>query len=431
MQVLDKTQVEAVSKALGEPGWLLEKRLKALEAFARLPYPSKKDENWRYTDLSEAPLELPVEAPKGLRLSRDDLPEPVKRRLERTDVSGFLVFVGPDLVYAEVPEALKEKGLVFTSLAEALKTHPDKVEAALFQAVYTEDKFAAQNSAFFTHGAFLYVPAGLEVEKPLGVFKVLLEGEKASAGRSLLFLENNAKAAYIEEYLSLDLSPTLHLSATEMVLRPGARLRHAHVQTFGEGVWHFHRQRALLERDSGLNDLVVNLGGAYARSEVASELVGPGAESEMLGLYFGHGRQQFDHYTLQHHVEHHTRSDLLYKGAVKDEARAVFSGLIRLEKGAQKTDAYQANRNLLLSPTARVDSIPQLEIGANDVRCTHGSTTAPVDEMQLFYLQSRGLSRGLAQELLVKAHLADVLSRIPLKALRAHIEAVIEEKVRI
>lgn len=148
-----------------------------------------------------------MEAPKGLRLSRDDLPEPVKRRLERTDVSGFLVFVGPDLVYAEVPEALKEKGLVFTSLAEALKTHPDKVEAALFQAVYTEDKFAAQNSAFFTHGAFLYVPAGLEVEKPLGVFKVLLEGEKASAGRSLLFLEDNAKAAYIEEYLSLDLPP--------------------------------------------------------------------------------------------------------------------------------------------------------------------------------------------------------------------------------
>ena len=182
MQVLDKTQVEAVSKALGEPAWLLEKRLKALEAFARLPYPSKKDENWRYTDLSEAPLELPVEAPKGLRLSRDDLPEPVKRRLERTDVSGFLVFVGPDLVYAEVPEALKEKGLVFTSLAEALKTHPDKVEAALFQAVYTEDKFAAQNSAFFTHGAFLYVPAGLEVEKPLGVFKVLLEGERPRRG---------------------------------------------------------------------------------------------------------------------------------------------------------------------------------------------------------------------------------------------------------
>lgn len=330
-----------------------------------------------------------MEAPKGLRLSRDDLPEPVKRRLERTDVSGFLVFVGPDLVYAEVPEALKEKGLVFTSLAEALKTHPDKVEAALFQAVYTEDKFAAQNSAFFTHGAFLYVPAGLEVEKPLGVFKVLLEGKRPRRGGASSSWRTTPRPPTLRS-TSPWTSPTLHLSATEMVLRPGARLRHAHVQTFGEGVWHFHRQRALLERDSGLNDLVVNLGGAYARSEVASELVGPGAESEMLGLYFGHGRQQFDHYTLQHHVEHHTRSDLLYKGAVKDEARAVFSGLIRLEKGAQKTDAYQANRNLLLSPTARVDSIPQLEIGANDVRCTHGSTTAPVDEMQLFYLQSRG-----------------------------------------
>jgi Fe-S cluster assembly protein SufD len=431
MQVLDKTQVEAVSQALGEPAWALKKRLEALEAFARLPYPGRKDENWRYTDLSEAPLDRPVEAPKGLSLTRDTLPEAVKRRLEKTDVAAFLVFVGPDLVYAEVPEELKAQGLVLTSLAEAMRLHPEKVEASLFQAVFTEDKFAAQNSAFFTHGAFLYVPAGLELEKPVGVFKVLLEGGKASAGRSLLFLEDNAKAAYIEEYLSPDLPPTLHLSATEMVLRPGARLRHAHVETFGDGVWHFHRQRALLERDAGLNDLVVNLGGAYARSEVASELLGPGSESEMLGLYFGHGRQQFDHYTLQHHVEHHTRSDLLYKGAVKDEARAVFSGLIRLERGAQKTDAYQANRNLILSPTARVDSIPQLEIGANDVRCTHGSTTAPVDEMQLFYLQSRGLPRALAQELLVKAHLADVLTRIPLKALRAHIEAVIEEKVRL
>ena len=212
MQVLDKTQVEAISQTLGEPAWLLEKRLRALEAFAHLPYPNKKDENWRYTDLSEAPLEQEVEAPKGQTLSRDALPELVKRRLEKTDVSGFLVFVGPDLVYAEVPEELKAKGLVFTSLAEALKTHPAKVEGALFQGVYTEDKFAAQNSAFFTHGAFLYVPAGLEVEKPLGVFKVLLEGGKASAGRSLLVLEDNAKAAYIEEYLSPDPVSYTHLT---------------------------------------------------------------------------------------------------------------------------------------------------------------------------------------------------------------------------
>jgi Fe-S cluster assembly protein SufD len=205
MQVLDKTQVEAVSQALGEPAWALKKRLEALEAFARLPYPSKKDENWRYTDLSEAPLDRPVEAPKGLSLTRDTLPEAVKRRLEKTDVAAFLVFVGPDLVYAEVPEELKAQGLILTSLAEAMRLHPEKVEAGLFQAVFTEDKFAAQNSAFFTHGAFLYVPAGLELEKPVGVFKVLLEGSKASAGRSLLFLEDNAKAAYIEEYLSPDL----------------------------------------------------------------------------------------------------------------------------------------------------------------------------------------------------------------------------------
>ncbi len=430
-QILDKTQVERLSQTLGEPEWLLKARLKALEAFARLPHPSPKDEAWRYTDLSEAPLGLPGEAPKGRRLDRESLPEEVRARLKRTDAAAILVFVGPDLVYAEVPEELRALGVVFTSLAEALKTHPDKVESVLFQAVHTEDRFAAQNSALFTHGAFLFVPKGVEVDRPFGVFKYIPEGGVASLGRSLLYLEDNAKASYVEEYLSPELPPTLHLSATELVLRPGARLRHAHVQTFGDGVWHFHRQRALLERDSTLNDLVVNLGGRYARSEVASELLGPGSESEMLGLFFAHGRQQFDHYTLQHHVAHHTRSDLLYKGAAKDYARAVFSGLIRLERGAQKTDAYQANRNLLLSPTARIDSIPQLEIGANDVRCTHGSTTAPVDEMQLFYLRSRGLPKALAEELLVKAHLADVLARIPLEALRAHIEGILEEKVRL
>lgn len=424
-------EVRRLSQALGEPTWLLEKRLQALEAFARFPYPTQKEEAWRYTDLSQAPLEAPLEEPQGRRLSRDELPKAVRARLEKTDAAAFLVFLGPDLVYGEVPEELKAQGVLFTDLKTALLVHPEKVEGALFQALGLEDKFGAQNTALFTHGAFLYVPAGVEVEKPLGVFKVLEKGGVASVGRSLLVLQDNAQATYIEEYLSEDLWPTLHLSATEMLLRPGARLRHAHVQTLGDGVYHLHKQKALLERDSRLNDLVVTLGGRLSRAEVTSELLGPGSESEMLGLYFAHREQHFDHYTLQHHVAHHTRSDLLYKGAVKDRAQAVYSGLIRLEAGAQKTDAYQANRNLVLSPTARVDSIPKLEIAANDVRCTHGSTTAPVDEMQLFYLQSRGLPRSLAQELLVKAHLADVLARIPLEALRHHLEAVIEEKVRL
>ncbi|MGQ9753964.1 MAG: Fe-S cluster assembly protein SufD [Thermaceae bacterium] len=421
-------EIRRLSESLGEPGWLLERRLQALELFARLPYPTQKDEAWRYTDLGQAPLEAPSE---GKRLSRDELPKPVRDRLEETDAAAILVFLGPDLVYAEVPKELKEKGVVFTDLGTALKVLPEKVEGALFQALGPEDKFSAQNAALFTHGAFLYVPPGVEVAKPFGVFKVLEKEGVSSVGRSLLFLEDNAKATYIEEYLSEDLKPTLHLSATEMILRPGSRLRHAHVQTLGDGVYHIHKQKALLERDSGLNDLVATFGSRLSRAEVTSELLGPGAESEMLGLYFGHKEQHLDHYTLQHHVAHHTKSDLLYKGAVKDRSHAVYSGLIRLEPGAQKTDAYQANRNLILSREARVDSIPQLEIAANDVRCTHGSTTAPVDELQLFYLQSRGLPRSLAQELLVKAHLADVLSRIPLEALRRHLEAIIEEKVRL
>jgi Fe-S cluster assembly protein SufD len=203
------------------------------------------------------------------------------------------------------------------------------------------------------------------------------------------------------------------------------------VQTLALGFYHFHRTRALLARDARLHDLTATFGGTLARTETQSELAGPGADSEMLGLYFAHGEQHLDHYTLQHHAEHHTKSDLLYKGAVKDRAHTVYSGLIKLEEAAQKADAYQSNRNLLLSSEARVDSIPQLEIAANEVRCTHGSTTAPVDEMQLFYLMSRGVPKHIAQQVLVKAHLYDVLTRIPLEALREHIERVIEEKVRL
>ncbi len=431
------TNPEELAARLGEPGWLKEARTGAQAVFEAVPWPTRKTEEWRYAAgrLKEVPFELPLALPRGRRLSRDQLPAGVKRRLAEAELAGFLVFVGADLVYAELPEELKAKGVVFTSLHQALAEHPERVEANLYKAIPARqkgdanDKLPALAAALWTHGVFLYVPAGVEIGGPLGVFHVAEPGELA-IGRTLVLLDDHAQAAYIEEHLSEKPGAAVHLGMTELFLRPGARLVHANVQTLNPESHRLYRQRAVLEKDAALNDLMVNLGARFARAEVGSELVGPGADSEMLGVYFATGDQHHDHHTLQHHVAPHAKSDVYYKGAAKDRGTIVYQGLIKLEPAAQKTDAYQTNRNLLLSREASVESVPQLEIAANDVRCSHGSSIAPIDEEQLFYLATRGIGRKSAENLLVAAFLEDVLGRITLKNLAAHLARVIEEKVR-
>jgi len=438
---LSRDLVLEVSQRLAEPQWLQAKRLEAWETFAKLPYPTTRTEEWKYTDITEVPFEeLPLELPKG---SASEIPQAVQERLAQAQLSGYAVFVGADLVHVELPEELKAQGVIFTSLHQAIAHHPRLVEENLFKAVNWHDlvgtqqnrpensKIPALNAALFTHGVFLYIPRNVEFSKPIGVFKYL-EGGHLSGSRTLIVGDVNSQAVYIEEYISpATVAPSVNTSSTEIILGSGAKVRHAHIQLLGQGFYHFHRQRAHLERDAALNDLVVNMGASISRAEVQSEMLGPGSSSEMLGLYFTTGQEHVDHYTLQHHVADHAYSDVLYKGAAKDQSRTVYAGLIKVEPGAQKTDAYQTNRNLLLSEDARSDSVPQLEIGANDVKCSHGSSTAPVAPEELFYLMSRGLPRHMAQQILVKGHMADVLTRIPIEPLRQYIEQIIEEKVRV
>lgn len=438
---LSRDLVLEVSKKLGEPQWLQTKRLEAWETFAKLPYPTTRTEEWKYTDITEVPFEeLPLELPKG---GVSEIPQAVQDRLAQAQLSGYAVFVGADLVHVELPEEYRQQGVIFTSLHQAIAQHPELVEANLFKAVNWHDlvgtqknrpensKIPALNAALFTHGVFLYIPKNVEFSKPIGVFKYL-EGGRLSGSRTLIVGDVNSQAVYIEEYISpARVAPSVNTSSTEIIVGPGAKVRHAHIQLLGQGFYHFHRQRAHLQRDAALNDLVVNMGASISRAEVQSEMLGPGSSSEMLGLYFTTGQEHVDHYTLQHHVADHAYSDVLYKGAAKDQSRTVYAGLIKVEQGAQKTDAYQTNRNLLLSADARSDSVPQLEIGANDVKCSHGSSTAPVAPEELFYLMSRGLPRHLAQQILVKGHMADVLTRIPIEPLRQYIESIIEEKVRV
>ncbi len=215
----------------------------------------------------------------------------------------------------------------------------------------------------------------------------------------------------------------------EIYARENSNVRYINLQEWGPATYSFSTQRVLAERDSKVNWLFVALGSQLGKANLDSVLRGPGADVEMLGLVFGDGHQVLDCHTIQDHVAPNTRSDLLYKGVLKDQAHSIFSGLIRVFPHAQKTDAYQQNRNLLLSPTARADSIPNLEIGANDVRCTHAATVGQVEDEYLFYLMSRGLPRAVAEQMIVEGFFEPVLQRIPLEDLRERLFGYIQHKM--
>jgi len=249
-------------------------------------------------------------------------------------------------------------------------------------------------------------------------------------GHTLIVVEENARLTYVEEYSSPRTGQAGFSSAvSELFLARGAHLRYVAMQEFSPEITSFSAQRALAHADSNLNGLVVTVGGLFAKSNVEAFLRAPGATAEMLGLYFGNETQFIDHHTLQEHIAPHTTSDLLYKGVLADRARSVFSGMIRVHPGAQKTDAYQQNRNLLLSDDARADSIPNLEIGANDVRCSHGATVAPLDEDEIFYLESRGIARPEATKIIVDGFFEPILLRIPLASIQERLRDFIDRKM--
>ncbi len=439
--------------ALGGPEWLQGKRADALKLFAELELPRETVEAWKYTDVQGVDFTTLKPAQAKPRVTDPaGLPASVQKRLASTDVGAYLVLDGPDVVYAsELPADLAAKGVVFTDLKTALTEHADLVQQYLYSVVPaevpddttiaapgttpskspdpSEGKFSALNAALWTNGAFVFVPRGVDVELPLGSFRVMDESGAFTATRTLVVAGENASVTFIDEQDSPDLQDAFAFGAVELVLAQGARVRYVSVQNWGKGVTHIQRQRGDVGRDATLNSLVVTMGASLSRTEMQSYLRGQGSDSEMLALYFANEDQHFDHYTLQHHAAPHAHSDLLYKGVNDDRSRGVFSGMIKVDLGAQKTDAYQKHRTLMLSSDARNDSIPQLEINANDVRCSHGSTTGPVDQEQLFYLRSRGVPRALAEKMLVTAFLEDVLSRVPLQSVVRYIENVIAEKV--
>jgi Fe-S cluster assembly protein SufD len=427
--------VEALSSFKDEPDWLAEKRLEAWRSFERLPMPTLRDEAWRYTDISDiSPEDFSPYAPSPDAASEADLPDAVQRLIrEGEENSALLVQHNSETAYSRVDEELSRKGVVFTDLHTALAEHEGLVRDRLFGLVPGDyDKFSALSAALFAGGSFLYVPRGVDVEVPIQSYR-WLDATGATMPRTLVVVEEGASVTYIDEYASSgteDDEPALSNGAVELYVGQGARLRYVSLQNWGRNVLHFNTIRSEAAKDATINSLVVSLGSELSRTNVDAGLAEAGSDSEMLGLYFADSNQVLDHYTLQDHLAPNAHSDLLYKGALRDESLAVFSGLIRVEPGAQKTDAYQTNRNLILgTDDAMAVSLPRLEIQADDVKCSHGSTTGQVDDVELFYLMSRGIPRREAEKLVVFGFFGEVTSRIPLKGLKEKLDRAIEGKI--
>jgi Fe-S cluster assembly protein SufD len=432
---LDASAVERVGA--NEPQWLRERRQHAWEVYERTPMPTTRLEEWRYTNLKKK-LDLDaLRLSDAEALSSDPTTWPPQLRAamdEDREASGHIVIIDGHVVHADVDEGLAAKGVILESLHDAITNHEVLVQEHLAtEAVPAEEgKFAALNAALWNDGIFLLVPRGVRLEQPVRVTRWLSEAGTAYFSRVLIVAESASQVSYVDEVLSDDFeSQTYTSTAVELIARNGAQVQYVAVQRLGRRAFYQSVQRTLAERDAKLDTLNVALGASVTRVDLNARLLGPGANSDMLGLYFGDGDQHFDFNTSQDHVAPNTSSDLLYKGALDGASRAAFRGIIRVSPGAQGTDAYQTNRNLLLSPDSRADSLPNLEIEADDVKCSHGATVGQLDAEAKFYLMSRGLSLVQAERLVVLGFLGEVLVKLPLGGVVDKVTRVIEQKLAL
>ena len=430
---LDKGTVERISQ--GAPTWLSERRRHAWSVFENTPFPSTRSEEWRYTDVSRLlnldDLRL---AADGGQVETSARPDGLTAAMDEDHAaSGHIAMIDGGVAHLDLDPALSEQGVVLTSLKSAVEEHADLLEELLAtEVVPAEDgKFEALNAALWTDGVLLYVPSNVKLDLPIRATRWLSESGSAVCTRTLIIAEPGSQVSYVDELVSEDFeSRTLVSSVVEVIARDGAQVQYVSIQRLGRGAFCQSTQRTLAHRDSKLDTLNVNLGASVSRLDLNARLLGPGAHSDMLGLYFGDGDQHFDHNTSQDHIAPDTGSDLLYKGALDESSRAAFRGIIRVHPDAQRTDAYQTNRNLLLSDDARADSLPNLEIEADDVKCSHGASVGQLDSETLFYLLSRGMSRQQAERLVVLGFLRDVMVRLPLAGVIEKVTRAIERKLQ-
>ena len=378
-------------------------RSEAAKRFAELPLPSTSDEHWRFTDLRGF---APDQVPDAVAVSE-------KKPMLDLDVAGRAVVTESGIEIVSAPD-----GITFEPLPA---DYPSKL-------IPDDDRFAMENLAQWQHGLLVRVPKGVELDRPLYV-------QVTSNGGSLYWrmvveAEEGARFTLIEDLSSAGPDTLAYTNAVvELFVRPQAKIEYVSLQNLSRETWHFGRHKAWLERDSELDWVIGGFGSKRGKVWIENDLAGPGATSRVTGAYFADGDQHLDYDTFQEHIAPNTESDFAFKGALREQASAVWRGMIRVEPEAQQTNAYQENRNLLLSDEAHADSIPGLEIMANDVRCTHGATLGKVNREELFYLMARGLSRAEAERLIVRGFFQDVLDRIELAPVREALGAALEARI--
>jgi Fe-S cluster assembly protein SufD len=426
-----RDDVLALSEHLDEPEWLRERRLAAWEAAEELPIPDTSMEPWRRTNITRINWAKMVDKALPGERSLDAIPAELYAPLIGEEQGGLLVFVDGVLVHSELAEEITEQGVIFTDLSTAAKEHPELLQEILQkEAGRPEDgKFGALHAALWTHGVVLYVPEGVHIEAPFHSVEYA-PGTRTTGTHIVAVVEENASAVYLHEAASPNKEePNLHLHATEISVAKSANLRYVSLQNWGDHVYNFGHQRGRVGETAELDWVDSQMGTRLSKVFMNLDLDGDDSFGRISGIYFADGKQHLDLDTEQSHHALRTNSDLLYKGALQGDSRSVWQGMIVVDEGAQQTDGFQANRNLILERTARADSIPGLEIKADEVACTHAATIGQLDEYEMFYLMSRGIPRKDAQRMVVLGFFDPILERIGFDEVKERLVDTIERRL--
>ena len=427
--------IDRLSRQLNEPAWLTDLRRKAWAAHAGLPWPHPSDDMWRRTDVSLLnPLkEFSLAAPSLLQSVR--LTEPQLRDLTHPLGEEQLIVRANGQWLTPPPEP--QGGIVVEELTQAAQSHPDPLRRLLESDGLTEaeQKLSSLNAAFHHDDLCVQVQPGVAATRPLRLIRFFAVSEKqALFPMTIITVGAGSAVTIIDEYISASAggSDGTHLvnGRIELVLEPGASVHYVRLQRWDTGAREFLLQRATLAKGSTLTMANITLGGLLSKTHVVTKLSGEGASAKLYGFVFGHGKQHVDQHTLQDHQAAHTTSDLQFKAALQDESRMIYTGLIRIANAAQQTNAFQANHNLLLSRTARAETIPMLEILADDVQCKHGASIGPIDDEQAFYLMSRGVPREAAERLIVMGFIEPVMQQVPFAPLQERLREEIEGRLQ-
>ncbi|HAV77176.1 MAG TPA: Fe-S cluster assembly protein SufD [Anaerolineae bacterium] len=406
-------------------------RASAWSAFKKHSLPDTSLEVWRRTDIHNLPVDKFKFAEEGafndLPAVRDDLLKPLTG-----EHHGGQIVLTPGGVKIDLDNKLAEKGVIFTDLKTAEEKYPELLAKMLGKTVNVEEgKFSALVGAFAQNGVVLYIPKGLVVEEPLHSVLWGPGTDIAHVSHILVLVDEGASVTYVHEAASPNEtgSNSMHAGIVEIQVMQNASMKFVELQSWGKHVWNFSHERARVERSGNLDWIFGAIGSRITKNFTELDLAGEGAQGRMSGFYFTDGDQHLDHDTQQNHLAPHTTSDLLFKGALKGKSRSVWQGMIYVAPGAQRTDGYQANRNLVLSDLARADSIPGLEILADDVRCTHGATVGKLEAEPLFYLKSRGIPQAEAEKIVVEGFFDPIFQRIPFEGVRERFQQYIADKM--